>query len=67
MTSPPNIRAYVDVKFEDKMTPCRAKRGDSSLINYLERMFHWLGAYRTYALYSGQTFVRFNDLEDVFT
>ena len=28
---------------------------------------HWLGAYRTYALYSGQIFVRFNDLEDVFT
>ena len=28
---------------------------------------HWLGAYRKYALYSGQIFVRFNDLEDVFT
>ena len=29
--------------------------------------FHWLGAYRTNALYSGHIFVRFNDLEDVFT
>ena len=28
---------------------------------------HWLGAYRTYVLYSGHIFVRFNDLEDVFT
>ena len=28
---------------------------------------HWLGAYRTNALYSGLIFVRFNDLEDVFT
>ena len=28
---------------------------------------HWLGAYRTNALYSGHIFVRFNDLEDVFT
>ena len=28
---------------------------------------HWLGAYRTNALYSGHTYVRFNDLEDVFT
>ena len=28
---------------------------------------HWLGAYRTNALYSGRIFVRFNDLEDVFT
>ena len=27
----------------------------------------WLGAYRTNALYSGHIFVRFNDLEDVFT
>ena len=32
MTSPPNIRAYVDVKFEDKMASCRAKTGDSFLI-----------------------------------
>ena len=30
-------------------------------------LFHWLGAYRTNALYSGHIFVRFNDLEDVFT
>ena len=29
--------------------------------------FHWLGAYRTNALYSGHIFVRVNDLEDVFT
>ena len=28
---------------------------------------HWLGAYRTNALYSGPIFVRFNDLEDVLT
>ena len=28
---------------------------------------HWLGAYRTNALYSGHIFVRFNDLKDVFT
>ena len=28
---------------------------------------HWLGAYRTNALYSGHIFVHFNDLEDVFT
>ena len=28
---------------------------------------HWLGAYRTNALYSGHIFVRFNDLDDVFT
>ena len=28
---------------------------------------HWLGAYRTNALYSGHIFVRFNDLEGVFT
>ena len=27
MTLPPNIRAYVDVKFEDKMASCRAKKG----------------------------------------
>ena len=26
-----------------------------------------VGAYRTNALYSGHIFVRFNDLEDVFT
>ena len=30
-------------------------------------LVHWLGAYRTNALYSGHIFVRFNDLEDVFT
>ena len=30
-------------------------------------LIHWLGAYRTNALYSGHIFVRFNDLEDVFT
>ena len=30
-------------------------------------MYHWLGAYRTNAQYSGHIFVRFNDLEDVFT
>ena len=29
--------------------------------------YHWLGAYRTNALYSGHTFVRFDDIEDVFT
>ena len=29
--------------------------------------YHWLGAYRTNALYSGHIFVRLNDLEDVFT
>ena len=29
--------------------------------------YHWLGAYRTNALYSGHIFVRFNELEDVFT
>ena len=28
---------------------------------------HWLGAYRTNVLYSGRIFVRFNDLEGVFT
>ena len=36
-------------------------------LNELETCYHWLGAYRTNALYSGHTFVRFNDLEDVFT
>ena len=30
-------------------------------------LYHWLGAYRTNALYSGHIFVRFNDLADVFT
>ena len=30
-------------------------------------IYHWLGAYRSNALYSGHIFVRFNDLEDVFT
>ena len=29
--------------------------------------YHWLGAYRTNALYSGHIFIPFNDLEDVFT
>ena len=29
--------------------------------------YHCLGTYRTNALYSGHIFVRFNDLEDVFT
>ena len=29
--------------------------------------YHWLGAYRTNAVYSGHIFVHFNDLEDVFT
>ena len=33
----------------------------------LDQIDHWLGAYRTNALYSGHIFVRFNDLEDVFT
>ena len=32
-----------------------------------ESLKHWLGAYKTNALYSGHIFVRFNDLEDVFT
>ena len=32
MTSPPNVREYVDVKFEDKMASCRAKKVDSFLI-----------------------------------
>ena len=32
-----------------------------------ERQVHWLGAYRANALYSGHIFVRFDDLEDVFT
>ena len=27
MTSPPNIRAYVNVKFEDKMASRRVKKG----------------------------------------
>ena len=27
MTSLPDIRAYVNVKFEDKMASCRAKKG----------------------------------------
>ena len=27
MTSPPNIRAYFNVKLEDKMASCRAKKG----------------------------------------
>ena len=26
MTSPPNIRAYVDFEFEDKVASCRAKK-----------------------------------------
>ena len=38
-------------------------RGDSN--EYTQ--YHWLGAYRTNALYSGHIFVRFNELEDVFT
>ena len=33
----------------------------------LSSLCHWLGAYRTNALYSGPIFVRFNALEDVFT
>ena len=36
-------------------------------INFQSITLHWLGAYRTNALYSGHIFVRFNDLEDVFT
>ena len=28
---------------------------------------HWLGAYRINGLYSGHIFIRFNDLENVFT
>ena len=38
-----------------------------SLLKIAQNMKHWLGAYRTHALYSGHIFVRFNDLEDVFT
>ena len=37
MTSPPYIRAYVNVKFEDKMAFCRAKKGDSFLIKIPRR------------------------------
>ena len=43
---------------------------DVMVCNYLKTdlsLKHWLGAYRTNALYSGHIFVRFNDLEDVFT
>ena len=32
-----------------------------------QQPFHRLGAYGTNALFSGRIFVRFNDLEDVFT
>ena len=42
----------------------KKKKGlKSSLLYY----FHWMGAYRTNALYSGPIFVRLNGLEDVFT
>ena len=41
--------------------------GGSVVDNTLDYQPHWLGAYRTNALYSGHIFVRFNDLEDVFT
>ena len=37
-----------------------------AILNF-NKLVHWLGAYRTYALYSGHIFVRFNDLEEVFT
>ena len=37
------------------------------LADYLSYISHWLGAYRTYALYSGHIFVRFTDFKDVFT
>ena len=36
-------------------------------IVFKKSLYHWLGAYRTNALYSGHIIVRFNDLEDVFT
>ena len=35
--------------------------------NLIAVHLHWVGAYRTNALYSGHIFVRLNDLEDVFT
>ena len=40
---------------------------DFKIINMILPLYHWLGEYRTNALYSGHIFVRFNDLEDVFT
>ena len=39
MTSPPNIRAYVNVRFEDKMASRRAKKGDSFLIK--KKLVEW--------------------------
>ena len=46
----------------------KQQMADHARIGFLsEANNHWLGAYRTNALYSEHIFVRFNDLEDVFT
>ena len=44
-----------------------SKKTYLSVYATMKDYIHWLGAYRTNALYSGHIFVRFNDLEDVFT
>ena len=45
---------------------CRA-RAYCTYSGFCGRLYRWLGAYRTNAVYCGHIFVRFNDLEDVFT
>ena len=41
MTSPPNIRAYVDVKFGDKMASCRAKKKGRFISNKEKKLVEW--------------------------
>ena len=55
-----NIQTFRVEFFRSQVDHCRIFR--SSFIG----IYHWLGAYRTNALYHGHMFVRFNDLEDVF-
>ena len=60
----------VNFTFLDGDVPRSASYGiyNSQLIRFARvSSHHWLGAYRTNALYSGHIFVRFNDLEHVFT
>ena len=47
----------------------KSAEGEKQRVRMLSQTprYHWLGAYSTNALYSGHIFVRFNDLEDVFT
>ena len=60
--------ALFSILVHDMMT--YIQRYDDSFIDRSVKAIgrdHWLGAYTTNALYSGHIFVRFNDLEDVFT